>query len=139
MNLKKKEKASVSKKKATGKKKITAKKSTGVKKNKKPVTKVSSTKKANPKKILQKKAIAKKTAKPKVKRSPDKPVIEAVEINLPPVEEKSSNVNNGMDMEPHTEMKKIRQKEIQNYDKHQIRLSSVRKGGPKPSGKKPLW
>jgi hypothetical protein len=146
MNVKNKEKARVPAKKAVVKKKIAAKKSTpsgkkatikkstGVKKKKKPLTRVSSQKKTTPKK-----AIPKKTVKPKIKRTRNKPVVEAVESNLPPVEEKSSTINNVMNQVPRTEMKKLRQKEVQNYNKHQIRLSSVKKGGPKPSGKKPLW
>ncbi len=136
MNVKKKATARVSSKKAVVKKKIAAKKST---ENKKPLTKSSSTKKATSQKTILKKAISKKTANPKIKRTRNKTVVEAVESNPPPVEDKSSTANNVIDLVPHTDLKKLRQKEIRNYDKYQIRLSSVKKGGPKPSGKKPLW
>lgn len=30
-------------------------------------------------------------------------------------------------------------KASRNYDPHHIQLNKVKKGGPKPSGKKPLW
>lgn len=140
MNLKTKKRAKVPSKKNTLVKKSTAtKKSARIKKNATRKTTAPATKKATLKKTILRKAITTDTAKQKIKRTKNKTTVETVERNLPPVEEKSSAVNNVIDLVPDTDMKSLQQKAVQNYDKHQIRLSSVKKGGPKPSGKKPLW
>lgn len=126
----------VTPKKAIAKKKTPAKKSTAPKKN-------TVAKKASPvkKKITSKKTPAKKAAVVENKSNQKNKQVKIkkpamVETNQPPIEEKSNEIPvqaPGMNKEA------IQQAAVRNYDKHQIRLSSVKKGGPKPTGKKPLW
>jgi hypothetical protein len=87
-------------------------------------------KKANPQKaVARKPAVAtSKTQEPLPK-----------EINLPPVEEKSPEVvpftnNSG----PGEITKSMQKATVRHYDNHNIQLSN-KKGGIRPSGKKPLW
>ena len=139
MNLKTKKRPKAPAKKNTiTRKSIATKKNIGAKKKATRKATVTVTKKATLKKSIQRKATA-TTAKQKTKRTRNKITVEAVKSNLPPVEEKSSAVINAIVVVPDTDMKSLQRKMVQNYDKHQIPLSSVKKGGPKPSGKKPLW
>ncbi|MGK2861662.1 MAG: hypothetical protein ACSLE0_06990 [Chitinophagaceae bacterium] len=133
-------------KKAIAKKKTPVKKSTGTKKKavaKKStsISKKIATKKAIP---LKKKATAGKgTVTGKAKRKTgtirNNADMNVAESNLPPVEEKSMEVSPVMNVIPEPEQKNLRRRAAKNFDKHHIPESSVKKGGPRPSGKKPLW
>jgi hypothetical protein len=128
---------------------------------KKAVAKKTATKKKTAaKKVIAKKVIIKKKAastrnavKPLIKKaapqkaSTRKPAVAAqkiqepipVETNLPPVEEKSPEVipvtNSSA---PGMITKSMQREAVRHYDNHHIHLSN-KKGGIKPSGKKPLW
>jgi len=121
-------------------KKVVAKKKASPKKaisTRKPAARVA--KKTPPQKTIRRKAAKTATTKQKTKKRENKAVAKTIETSLPPVEEKSNEVN------PNTNVpvlgldkKSMQQAAIRNYDNHHIRLSN-RKGGIKPSGKKPLW
>jgi hypothetical protein len=132
------------------------KKGTKAPAKKKPVKKVAVKKKAAPKKAastrktaarVAKKTIPKKTirrkavetaTKQKTKKKENKAVVEKIQTP-PPVEEKSPEVNTTPSaFVPGLDKKSMEQAAVRNYDNHHIRLSN-RKGGVKPSGKKPLW
>jgi hypothetical protein len=133
-------KAAPKKKKAAAKKSIAKKKTASTRKPAARVGKKAAPKKAAPKKVAKKKAPVASKAKEQIKKIATAIEPETVESNLPPVEEKSpeinTNINNGI-----SGMKKkdLQRAAARNYDNHHIQLSSVPKGGIKPSGKKPLW
>jgi hypothetical protein len=122
--------------------------------NKAPIKKAVIKKKAavKKKKPIATKTVAKKkpvtpARKPTIRTikntGPKKPAAthpkERVETNLPPVEEKSPEINNDTITPVQTTVTKSAQKSaVRQYDNHNIRLSG-KKGGLKPSGKKPLW
>jgi hypothetical protein len=117
-------------KKAVVKKKVAAKrKSTVVKKKtvkKKPVTPA-------------RKPIARTIIKKITEKPVDAPQKESVEIDQPPVKETSPEINTDIVNPVEDIVTKSTQKEAaRQYDNHHIRLSG-KKGGFKPSGKKPLW
>ncbi len=145
-----KKKAAPSKKSAT--KKPVAKKKTAAKKSIAPKKKTVAKKTTTPGKKSAKKAAApgkKKSIKrkvntaqsPKLNTSPkrNKADMDIAESNLPPVEEKSTELSPVVNIFPEEEQKNLRRRAAKNYDKHHIPISSVKKGGPKPAGKKPLW
>jgi hypothetical protein len=68
----------------------------------------------------------------------NKPV-ESTESNLPPVEEKSHEIEPAIAQAPGMDKKSQQKARVRNYDNHNLRLSNHSKGGIKPSGKKPLW
>jgi len=117
-------------KKAVGKKKVVAKKKSTVAKKKavkkKPVT-----------------PVRKPAARTTIKKVPEKSVVtpqeEIVEIDLPPVKETSPEIKNDIPAPVESiDTKSIQKEAARHYDNHNIRLSG-KKGGLKPSGKKPLW
>jgi hypothetical protein len=131
-----------------------AKPATKKKAGKVPVKKAVSKKKAA---VKKKKPVATKTVTKKKSVTPArKPTIrtiknttpkkrpstlpkERVETNLPPVEEKSPEINTATITPVQTTVTKSAQKSaVRQYDNHNIRLSG-KKGGLKPTGKKPLW
>ena len=155
-------KKAVTKKKATSKKTTTNKtsaKKTPAKKSvtkKKPFTKKSTvvknkvtgsarkpaagvTKATTPKKTIRKKAVVAATAKEKTQQQSNKAAVETLESTLPPVEEKSPAVNTITNGLSGMNEKSRQRAAVHQYDNHHIRLSNTKKGGPKPTGKKPLW
>lgn len=134
------DKKTATKKKAAVKKSNLIKKSTIAKKktsiqSSKPTGKII---KAHTKKNTITKKIAVAPTKEKVKKVYRKEIIPSIENNLPPVEEKSPVVNTHTIVAPGMDNKSLQRAAVRNYDNHHIRLSN-RKGGIKPSGKKPLW
>ncbi len=136
-------KKTATKKKALARKKTAVKKSTSHKRNTVPAKKVAS-KKAAPSKRPVSKSSASTTTKKATSRPKAITPIEEPQNNLPPVEEKSPELNSPevnpvvahvQGMDPKTNRKEA----IRHYNNHNIKLSSVKKGGPKPTGKKPLW
>jgi hypothetical protein len=127
--------------KTAAKKAVTKK--TAVKKKAAPVKAVSKTKSAGIRKpvgLLNKKAAPEKTIvnKPAVAK---KIVQEerTEEINLPPVEEKSPEIIPVMSSPaPGMDTKLMQKEAVRHYDNHNTHLSN-KKGGIRPSGKKPLW
>ncbi len=123
-------------KKASPKKKVVAKKKAAP--SRKPAARVA--KKAAPKKVAKKKTPIAAKAKERIKKVTVPIEPETLESNLPPVEEKSpevnTNITNGISG---MKRKDLQRAAVRNYDNHHIQLSSVPKGGIKPSGKKPLW
>ncbi len=126
-------------KKSAAKKKAAPKKASSTRK---PAARAA--KKTPPKKARSRKATETITTKQKTKKKENKAVVETMEASLPPVEEKSQEVkevevnDNPNPAVPGMDKKSMQQAAIRNYDNHHIRLSN-RKGGIKPSGKKPLW
>ena len=133
-------KAAPKKKKAAPKKSIAKKKAASSRKPAARATKKAESKKAAPKKAVKRKAPVASKAKDRIKKVTTAIEPATVESNLPPVEEKSPEVNtsiaNGI---PGMKKKDLQRAAVRNYDNHHIQLSSVPKGGIKPSGKKPLW
>ncbi len=135
------------KKKAAPKKKSTVRKSTPVKKAVVAKKKTSSvakpvihaTKTANPKKAAPKKIISDIPITEEIKYTTDTPVVEQTANNIPPVEEKSPLVVPVNTMAPGLDKKTIQRAALRSYDNHTMPLSSHRKDGIKPAGKKPLW
>jgi hypothetical protein len=121
-------------------KKVVAKKKAAPKKaasTRKPAAGV--TKKITPKKTIRRKAALAAITKQKTKKKENKVVVETIEASLPPVEEKSPEINSNTSADvPGLDEKSMQRAAVRNYDNHHIRLSN-RKGGIKPSGKKPLW
>lgn len=132
-------------KKAATKKKVVSKKVTPIKKKSATKKKATSNKRKNvvraTKTVTDKKvtpnAVSKKASE-KTKKLLNKLVELPTETNLPPVEEKSPTVNTPAIVAPDRDNKLLQRAAVRNYVKHQIRLSN-KKGGLKPSGKKPLW
>ena len=120
-------------------KKVAVKKKAAPKKavsTRKPAPRVA--KKTSPKKTIRRKAVESAT-KQKTKNKENKKAVEKIETQLPPVEEKTAEVNTSAGaFVPGLDKKSMQQAATRNYDNHHIRLSN-RKGGIKPSGKKPLW
>ncbi len=119
-------------KKKTASKKVVAKKVAVKKKSvsiRKPVELL--IKKATPVKTIVKKPTV---AAPKIQE----PI--PVETNLPPVAENSPEIipvtNSSA---PGMNTKSMQTEAVRHYDNHHIHLSNKKKGGIKPSGKKPLW
>ena len=79
------------------------------------------------------------TAKEKTKQQTNKAAIEYLESTLPPVEEKSPEINTIASGFVDMNEKLNQRAAARQYDNRNIRLSKVKKGGPKPTGKKPLW
>ena len=126
-------------KKPVFKKKAVVKKAATRRKTQPARKAVTRTRKAAPvKKTRTKKAAAPVPARKKTKRVIAKPVQVPAENNLPPVEEKAPVANNNPVIAPGMDNKSLQQAAVRHYDNHHIRLSS-KKGGIKPSGKKPLW
>lgn len=122
--------------KKTAVKKVVAKKKAVIKK-KAPAKKKASVKKSKPASTAVKTSPEKKRA---IKRTAKKIEQEQTVASLPPVEEKSTEIKHavtenlsGMDQ------KALQRAAVRNYDNHHLRLSNTKKGGPKPTGKKPLW
>jgi hypothetical protein len=113
-------KRTATKKKTTGNKRVAVKR----------VIKTPVTKKATPKKSATNTRKKQKTARV-VKLVPD--------TDLSPVEEQSPVIHAVTGSLPDMTEKDRQRDANRNYDNHNIRLSSTKKGGPKPSGKKPLW
>jgi hypothetical protein len=112
--------------KAVSKTKVVSKtKSAGIRK---PVGLLN--KKAAPEKtIVKKPAVAKKIVQEE----------RTEEINLPPVEEKSPEIIPVMSSPaPGMDTKLMQKEAVRHYDNHNTHLSN-KKGGIRPSGKKPLW
>lgn len=145
-------------KKVTAKKKAPAKKKTAAKK----VTKGISAKIKNKALPESKKVIAKKSTVSK-KKIEDKNVIAPI-IESPDSIKQKDTIRKNIAIDEHeaeivraeqlsspvpvTEEKQGKNmffkktkglRAIRNYDPHHIQLNKVKKGGPKPSGKKPLW
>ena len=124
-------------KKAVAKKPVIKKKAAVKKRT--PVKKSIATKKATPQKIIKKTVVIAEVPKEKV-ASPEIDIqVEAVASHNPLTEEKSIVEQTVITELPVPDKNTRQGKFARNYDKHQIQLSSVKKGGPKPSGKKPLW
>lgn len=127
-------------KKKAAPKKVASKKSASTRKSVK-----TQTRKATPKKaIIKKKTIVREKA---VTANKVEKEITEVPANLPPVEEKSPEVipvtnssaaGMGMDIKSLQNSKSLQNEAVRHYDNNNIRLSN-KKGGIKPSGKKPLW
>lgn len=143
-------KAAAPKKAVTAKKKVTPKKA-AVKKptpkksslvKKKIISKITA---SQPKTIVQKeiKSVSKdSTTSLKQKDTIRKNIAEHIQVNEPAiVEQLSLPMPETKEIEP----KKGFYKKVKglatdrNHDPHHINLNKVKKGGPKPSGKKPLW
>ncbi|MDZ4794216.1 MAG: hypothetical protein SGI83_08055 [Bacteroidota bacterium] len=130
-------------KKVAAKKKAVAKKTIPVKKKasantRKPAARAKKTL-IRPKKIVSKASKAASFETKGKKATKAKAVENIVETNLPPVEEKSPEVQAFQTMAPVVDIKSMQKVAVRNYDNHHLRLSNLRKGGIKPSGKKPLW
>ncbi len=146
-----KKKTAPAKKKATPSKKAAVKKSTTIKKAapaaKKTTVKISSLlkKETVPQKPAQEKTempvvetvvsakqkdtIRKNIAELEEEKTPE--AVEQLSLPLPAIEEKKK---------PKGFFKKVKgMAAVRNHDPHHISLNKVKKGGPKPSGKKPLW
>lgn len=86
--------------------------------------------------------VRKPAARTIIKKIPQKPVAtpqkETIEIDLP-VKETSPEINTDI-INPVEDIitKSTKRESVRHYDNHNIRLSG-KKGGFKPSGKKPLW
>ncbi len=118
-------------KKAAPKKKVAAKKNT--------VAKKSTIAKRNTERSKPKRSARSTNGAPVKTISPATATNGATESQLPPVEEKSPVISgmpaNNSDMDK----KYLQHLLVQNGGNKSIRLTSVKKGGIKPSGKKPLW
>ncbi len=145
-------KKAASKKSAT--KKVATKKASPKKAAAKKVTvkkaapKKTATKKAVPKKVVAKKTAKKTSTKRSAKQesvSPDKLIVsQPLEINKPPVavpvDTLLSNEHHEHTVDPNDIPVSDFSKFTAKADPRQnIKLSNKPKGGPKPSGKKPLW
>jgi hypothetical protein len=155
----------VSKKKKAAKKTVVKKKKAAPKKaavkKKAPVRKKSVTvKKKTPvkKKAIAKKTVSKTTRKKAVTKPPKPLPVKPIAVDLqetqlrsaadmPETVEANHLVEENLAAQPEvesvpvpvTDKKTIWQATQRNYDQHNIRLNKIKKGGPKPSGKKPLW
>jgi len=134
-------KKAITKKKSIAKKKAAPKKATVTKKKAKVIQlkpKSKTIKKAAAPKPVRQKTVVPKMADQQVEKVPDQTPVETIETNLPPVEEKSPEVEHIAIPLPGNDKKSMEQAAARHYDNHHIKLSN-RKGGIKPSGKKPLW
>lgn len=151
------------KKKAVPKKKSAPKKKVAVKKKTAPKKKVTPKKAPVAKtKTPVKKPVAKKPETPKVVPSTSDPVIQkenevvseiqkdtirkniAERIEIPEGAEQTAIPFPSTETKPDEGVKGILNKSkrlapARNHDPHHFKLNKVKKGGPKPSGKKPLW
>ncbi|MEO6219000.1 MAG: hypothetical protein ABIO81_01135 [Ginsengibacter sp.] len=75
----------------------------------------------------------------RIKRTTHIPIEEKIETNEPPVEEKSPEINTPDIIASGMEKKSVQRTSIRSYNNNHIPLSSHKKGGIKPFGKKPLW
>ena len=117
-------KSTVIKKKTSPKKSVVAKKKPTAKKNITPVNETMVS-------IKQKETIRKNIAVNELNQK--KVIVQTEQLSLPlPEPEKKQRKK-----EFFKRLKGL--KSVRNYDPHHFLLNKVRKGGPKPSGKKPLW
>lgn len=126
---KKTAKKAAPKKAAPKKKAVATKKKTAPKKKSIPAKKTPVKRKASP-------APVKKTRKPqpvpKITSAEEQNDVAAPVTDTPVV---SMNRN----VMPASDRKSMQRAAVRNYDNHHLSISSHKKGGPKPSGKKPLW
>ncbi len=118
-------KKAVPKKKSAAKKRTPAKKSTVVVKDEGRSIRKPSIRSANT--TISKKAIRSKST------------VSTVESQLPTVEEKSPAVIPIPAVEPGMDKKSMHNSVVRNFDTPHMPISSIKKGGIRPSGKKPLW
>jgi hypothetical protein len=129
----------VAKKKAIPKKKTTA--STARKKASAAATRTTprSSQKKTARKITTKKNNVPAASKDKIKKSIPEITPGVSNQTLPPVEEKSLNVAPDMKFAPGMDRRSQLKAANRNYGVPNSGISNVKKGGIKPTGKKPLW
>ena len=118
-------------KKAATKKKIASKKGTAVKKSTAVVR--------NTGRSIRKPSARSVNATTSKKYIRSKSTVSATESQLPPVEENSPAVIPIIAIEPGMDKKSMHNSAVRNFDTPHMPISSIKKGGIKPSGKKPLW
>lgn len=147
--------AATKKKEPAARRKIIAKKKAPVKKKtaaKKVVSKISDKikKKVSP---VSRKAILKKNTVTKKKTEVENVIVPKTEtpVSLKQKDTIRKNIvehEEEIEIVPVSETKKTKEvifkkikglRAFRNFDPHHIQLNKVKKGGPKPSGKKPLW
>lgn len=125
-------------KKTAVKKKATAKKTVTKRKNNTPVKKTATA----TKKTTTRKKPVKKTSSLAAANPATNSMILTMPVSTPILmeeAEKETVEQSPAKPIPAEENKDKRRLTRRDYDPHRIRLNSVKKGGPKPSGKKPLW